>query len=330
MSFDKDIDMADNAARVVTPSDVADDSSSTYSVAAARNLQQSTQPSVQCTTPQSPHAISPASQKQLPSPPPEPEATSMPSRSPSKRIAKSFSFRTRSRSTGSGSPTNRLRKKSLSEDSPPCGAAMVPGHAKPPGPTRSVSANQSPVLQQTFDFAPLAISIPTESLLEDDFMSNVSFSKRGSLMFGGKRALAGETGMDDDDVHGLKDDGAADDDLVGSPDCDATKIPADGGEGVSPPEISPKAHPPPSIRVLSDIAKESQKVRSFYEVGDTIVDWEKGGPDAEASSSSLAGEGLSHPPEEASSSLERNEEHDPYEFLETFFPEGVLLKPVVC
>lgn len=42
---------------------------------------------------------------------------------------------------------------------------------------------------ETRPFTPLSISIPTDGLLDDDFMTGLSFSNRGSVMFRGRRAL---------------------------------------------------------------------------------------------------------------------------------------------
>jgi hypothetical protein len=318
VAYPKEVDTADhNAARAVTPSDIADDSSSTYSSAEAPNMQR---------------------QKQLPTPPPEPveacsPANPAPSRSTSRRIARSFSFRT--------TMPNRLRKKSVGDDDHHSrGTAMVApdGPLSPlpsptePGPRRSLSTNDSPSPQQgphgqQVRFEPLAISIPTgHSLLEEDFMSHVvSFSKRGSLMFGGKRALPGEKAMDGDgsDSSKLRDDGAENRENKGGEEVVASRH--EDKKNLPKPQQLP---PPPNIRVLpAEVEKESQKVRSFYDAGDATIDWEREGggghrPGAEAgeaptssSSSSLAGEGPSHhPPEELSFSVEKNE-HDPYDFL---------------
>ncbi|KAI8223943.1 TBC domain-containing protein [Colletotrichum sp. SAR 10_96] len=43
------------------------------------------------------------------------------------------------------------------------------------------------------DFSPISISIPTVSLLDDDFLTTLSFSNRGSIMFGGRRAFPAQT-----------------------------------------------------------------------------------------------------------------------------------------
>lgn len=72
-------------------------------------------------------------------------------------------------------------------------------------------------------------------------------------------------------------------------------------------EVAPaKPRTTPSVRVLSaDVERDSQKVRSLYEVGDAI-NWEQGAP-APAS----AGERLSPTPEDPVD----KDKHDTYDFL---------------
>lgn len=128
-------------------------------------------------------------------------------------------------------------------------------------------------------FAPLGVSIPTDSLLEDDFMATLSFSNRGSIMFGGRRA--GPLGLD-----GASD--AARGDAFpsapstptharsGSASAGIDRLEPYAGANASNPAPHAPLPPPPDIRVLtSDIEKESQKVRSLYGVGDAI-NWEDG------------------------------------------------------
>lgn len=47
-------------------------------------------------------------------------------------------------------------------------------------------------------FSPIAIDIPTDGFFEDEFMKSMSFSNRGSIMIGGRRASAGLDGAVDD------------------------------------------------------------------------------------------------------------------------------------
>lgn len=41
------------------------------------------------------------------------------------------------------------------------------------------------------EFTPISTPIPTESLLDEEFMGSLTFSKRGSVMLGGKKAVNG-------------------------------------------------------------------------------------------------------------------------------------------
>lgn len=116
-------------------------------------------------------------------------------------------------------------------------------------------------------YSPLAVRIPTHSIIDDDFMAGVSFSKRGSIMFSSS-------------FDALALDGAPDDD-------DSKHVEAPSRPPPLAPSQSPVARPvsevstrslvtAPDIRVLSpDVEKESQKVRSLYETGDGL-NWEDG------------------------------------------------------
>lgn len=124
-------------------------------------------------------------------------------------------------------------------------------------------------------FAPLGISIPTHSLLEDDFMATLSFSNRGSIMFGGRRA--GALGLDG------ANDSRGDVSAPSTPTHNHARSSSTSVDRIeslaasaSNPNLVPRAQPPPDIRLLaSDVDKESQKVRSLYGVGDAI-NWEDG------------------------------------------------------
>lgn len=166
--------------------------------------------------------------------------------------------------------------------------ARVRAHA-----TASLPNAASPAHQDA-RFAPLGVSIPTDSLLEDDFMATLSFSNRGSIMFGGRRA--GPLGLDgaSDAARGdaLRGDALRSDALgsgafpsapstptharSGSASASIDRLESYAGANASNPALRAPLPPPPDIRVLtSDIEKESQKVRSLYGVGDAI-NWEDG------------------------------------------------------
>ena len=83
------------------------------------------------------------------------------------------------------------------------------------------------------DFSPITTPIPTDSILDADFLNQLSFSKRGSVLLSGKKALKRQSTQN----------------LEGSQ-----------------PTLSILASP--SIKVLSDdLEAESKKVRSLYEAG---------------------------------------------------------------
>ncbi|TGO07158.1 hypothetical protein BTUL_0317g00010 [Botrytis tulipae] len=95
-------------------------------------------------------------------------------------------------------------------------------------------------------FSPITTPIPGESLLEDDFMQSMSFSKRGSIMLGGRKPINAQARTN------------------------ATR---------RQPSFSMLATTSPSIKVLSDdLEMESQKVRSMYESGSGF-DWRDGKDD---------------------------------------------------
>ncbi|KAG5971029.1 hypothetical protein E4U58_000327 [Claviceps cyperi] len=159
------------------------------------------------------------------------------------------------------------------------------------------------------EFAHIAISIPTESLLDHDFMTGFVFSKRGSLMFGGKRATMSVQSVDGaaavaplsdttadsqppsgGDSNGVEGNGVERSSVKGSSNDVDTARPSTGEATAVPEAIVAPTPPPPSrsshksiyhqsppdIRILSpDIEKESQKVRSLYETSDAI-NWENG------------------------------------------------------
>ncbi|OLN95314.1 TBC domain-containing protein [Colletotrichum chlorophyti] len=92
---------------------------------------------------------------------------------------------------------DELRNRSLSDLSPTAAPIMT----QPRGSLTASngSPNLSPVSipddldllsKDAVDFSPISISIPTNNFLDDDFLTTLSFSNRGSLMFGGRRAFS--------------------------------------------------------------------------------------------------------------------------------------------
>lgn len=173
-------------------------------------------------------------------------------------------------------PHTRLASHPTSLDHPPTPDSSSQNIIAPV--SRAASANSSSV-EGDQPFAPLAISIPTDSLLDDAFMSGFSFSKRGSIMFGGKRAT---TPLDCSVMDATRsvDNGSAELPPASLSQTQSSELSTvRPGSSMSAADTVSRVtmpQPPPDIRVLSpDIDKESQKVRSLYETGDAI-NWEDG------------------------------------------------------
>ncbi|GKT49475.1 TBC domain-containing protein C4G8.04 [Colletotrichum spaethianum] len=181
----------------------------------------------------------------------------------------------------------------------------------------NVPDNLDLLSKDAFDFSPISISIPTDSLLDDDFLTSLSFSNRGSLMFCGRRPIPTQTTdgtmtMEDKSqtdearapAHHLAEAPAApaptlhvvyeeeprspaattttdacanDMSAAGTATTVATTAEATA-ESASQVTVTT-----PSIRVLSaDVEMESQKVRSLYESGESLR-WEDGGRPSDVS-----------------------------------------------
>ncbi|KAI1344012.1 rab-GTPase-TBC domain-containing protein [Xylariaceae sp. FL0016] len=153
----------------------------------------------------------------------------------------------------------------------------------------------------------ISTTIPTESFLEDD-LKKLAFSKRGSILFGGKRPRkSSKTMADTVDLPKVRETrafplvpAAKKSQAVPTPDSSqlayeergslhavnephaATTVPAELDTDVLPEAVAHLHTPttrlqPPSIRLISaEAEKESQKVRSLYESGDGL-NWEEGG-----------------------------------------------------
>ena len=130
----------------------------------------------------------------------------------------------KSESVGSGS-ISRWRKPGSRKGSLP---------KTPPSSTKMASPSEK-------EFSPITTPIPTDTLMDAEFLDQLSFSKRGSMMLGGKKAVNGQ---------------------------------ARQNLGRRQPSFSMLVQP--SIRLLSDdVEMESKKVRSMYEAGSGL-DWEDG------------------------------------------------------
>ncbi|KAI0882452.1 rab-GTPase-TBC domain-containing protein [Annulohypoxylon maeteangense] len=236
------------------------------------------------------------------------------------RFARSFSLRS-SRSNSSKSSftkMKRLRKKPANERNDGGPGVENPGYPLN-GQDRSAPKSLSGTLSPASDphGSPIiSTTIPTESLLEDDFMTQLSFSKRGSIIFGAKhpRKHFRHAGIMADQESAFATENAEIEQtreprsfpLVHSKTSASanTKDAANAsGSGSGAPDntktnsLPPTPRqPPPSVRVISaEAEKESQKVRSLYESGEGL-NWEDG-----AERSSIDGRPqplVEHPPRE--------------------------------
>lgn len=118
---------------------------------------------------------------------------------------------------------------------------------------RPSTAEKGPVVEE---FSPITTPIPTDSLLDEDFLRTLSFSKRGSMMLGGEKAVNSQARTNAGRYVRF---GTGHKWLL--TDC-------------RQPIFSMLASP--SVGLLSDdLEKESQKVRSMYEQGSNL-NWEAG------------------------------------------------------
>lgn len=227
------------------------------------------------------------------------------SRAASRTMARAFSLRPAS----SGQQPNRLRKKSLSkdaeeiDDAPLSPLAGVEGTSLPPPPQSRGSsqlpglgggANEDPcppspshsqAQSDTPEFLSITTTIPTDGLLEDDFLTQLTFSHRGSVMFGGKRAVgkqhhppvqsasppvmepaAAATSAPSVSVAVAPPSSATAANAAPAAPSSSRAGPAAGSSNQSsPPAPAPKTRDMPNIRILAvDMERESQKVRSLY------------------------------------------------------------------
>lgn len=128
----------------------------------------------------------------------------------------------------------------------------------PPEPARDSAA----------EFSPLGIAIPTDSLLDDDFISSLNFSKRGSLMF------------DPDSVAAMDRMSLTDDDRSATPTQRSSNAaaprPVSSATSYAVADDAHAASPTPDVRVMAvDVEQESQKVRQLYASGEppaTLLD----------------------------------------------------------
>ncbi|OTA91377.1 hypothetical protein M434DRAFT_344164 [Hypoxylon sp. CO27-5] len=211
----------------------------------------------------------------------------------SKRFARSFSLRSNS-SKSSFPKMKRLRKKLANDGGSGAETPGYPLNGQNGSAPKSPSGRLSP-LPDPHESPIISTTIPTESLLEDDFMTQLSFSKRGSIIFGGKhprRSIRNVATMAD------QDSGIGNENIGPEPPREPRAFPLvpvrekgiddvpvasakestkhSGAHDLTDTPPTPRRLPP-SVRVISaEAEKESQKVRSLYESGEGL-NWEEGG-----------------------------------------------------
>lgn len=240
-----------------------------------------------------------------------------------KLLGKSLSF------SSSSGPQKRLRKKSISapiaDASKPPASPSAPASllhtwgslrgpksprlapsagVAPPCPHRSKPADAdgahgsvSSAFQQYDNkaFTPLTTEIPSDGLLCEDLFEQLEFSKRGSIMFGGKRSLAGSSSS----LSPMQKPGDNRDNANNASHATDSAPRAPAADGASPAV--------PRLRVLApDVERESQKVRSLYDSTESI-EWNDGGR-----ASTL----VELPQAAVDDPSSRGEHNDPYGFLE--------------
>ncbi|KAK1980291.1 TBC domain-containing protein [Colletotrichum cereale] len=163
----------------------------------------------------------------------------------------------------------------------------------------NIPDNHDLLSKDAIDFSPISIPIPTDSLLDDDFLTTLDFSNRGSLMFGGRRMFPAQTidGTMEDRLQTVRARAPA---LAPAASAPILHIQYEEPQSPAPSTIEACANEmsatetttteattaesasqftmtTPSNCVLSaDMEMESRKVRSLYESGEGLR-WEDGG-----------------------------------------------------
>ncbi|KAK2607459.1 hypothetical protein N8I77_006128 [Diaporthe amygdali] len=144
------------------------------------------------------------------------------------------------------------------------------------------------------DFHPINTSIPEGRFLDD--IDSLNFSKRGSILFGGKRAVSSPSPALGPSPMQMTATMTA---TRPAPPAPAAST-ADGATESKPAAVNQQPAPRdsarklslPNIRVMSvDTERESQKVRSLYESGD-FVTWQDGAPGSPSGEPTESGDQL--------------------------------------
>lgn len=172
-------------------------------------------------------------------------------------------------------------------------------HMQSPNPSGPRPLSEFPQPPQN-DFHPINTSIPEGRFLDD--IDSLNFSKRGSILFGGKRAVSPpnpalgpspmQMQMQMSPSRAAPAPAPAPAPAASTPDAGAPDPrPALASQQPTPRDSARKLSLP-NIRVMSvDTERESQKVRSLYESGD-LVNWQDGAPGSPSGEPAQSGDQL--------------------------------------
>lgn len=165
-------------------------------------------------------------------------------------------------------------------------------HMQSPNPSgpRPLSEHSQPPPQN--DFHPINTSIPEGRFLDD--IDSLNFSKRGSILFGGKRAVSSPNPvLGPSPPMQMSPTRAAPAPVPAASSAEGAPDPKPAAVGLQPtPRDSARKLSLPNIRVMSvDTERESQKVRSLYESGD-FVNWQDGAPGSPSGEPAESGDQL--------------------------------------
>lgn len=183
-------------------------------------------------------------------------------------------------------PMRRTKKRSRGDQGSPARPQLStsPNGAPPAPKPESPTTKQSPadpgplsdnVLSPSVSAPTINTDIPHASFLDDDLLDSINFSNRGSVYFGGNRAISAPIPILATAPMGSFSDPRA---APPAPPYRQTNGPSDRAPAPSRAPSHAKTPSLPDIRVMSvDTERESQKVRSLYESGD-LIDWRDGAP----------------------------------------------------
>lgn len=164
-------------------------------------------------------------------------------------------------------------------------------HMQSPNPSgpRPLSERSQPPPQN--DFHPINTSIPEGRFLDD--IDSLNFSKRGSILFGGKRAVSPPNPALGPSPMQMSPTRAAPAPVPAASSADGASDSKPAAVSLQPtPRDSGRKLSLPNIRVMSvDTERESQKVRSLYESGD-FVNWQDGAPGSPSGEPAESGDQL--------------------------------------